>query len=57
MNTQSEIYTKIEKLIPADLWKKYSHLSFGEMASVSELTEWADELEQAETDWFAAEDA
>jgi hypothetical protein len=55
MATQNEIYASIENLIPADLWARYSHLSFGEMADVPELAEWADELREAEAEWFAAE--
>lgn len=56
MTTQTEIFEKMEALIPADLWAKYNHLSFGEMAEVEELEEWADELNQAESDWFEAEE-
>jgi hypothetical protein len=56
MTTQSKIFEAMEDLIPADLWAKYAHLSFGEMAEVPELEEWADELRQAESDWFAADD-
>jgi hypothetical protein len=50
--SQTEIFERMEALIPADLWEKYKHLSFGEMAEVDELAEWADELRQAEKDWF-----
>ena len=57
MITQSEVFAEIESAIPADLWEKYSHLSFGEMADIPELEEWRHELEQAEKDWFEAEDA
>lgn len=56
MATQSEIFADMESQIPADLWVKYAHLSFGEMADVPELADYADELRQAEEDWFAAED-
>lgn len=57
MATQSEIYSEIESLIPADMWIRYSHLSFGEMAEISELSDYADDLRDAETAWFAADDA
>lgn len=55
--TQDEIYEEVEAMIPAELWEKYRHLSFGEMAELAELAEYADELRQAEEDWFEAEDA
>ena len=54
---QSEIYSRIESIIPGDLWIKYNHLSFGEMAEIDDLSEWRDELEQAEEDWFLSDDA
>ncbi len=57
MTTQAEIFEEMEDLIPAALWAEYKHLSFGEMAEVPELDGYADELRQAETDWFEAEDA
>jgi hypothetical protein len=55
--TQSEIFETIKSLIPSDMWEKYSHLSFGEMADIPELEEWSDALRQAERDWFEANDA
>jgi len=57
MKTQSEIFEEMEALIPAALWAKYKHMSFGEMADVPELADYADELLQAESDWFEAVDA
>lgn len=54
--TQSEIYERIESMIPAELWRKYSHLGYAEMADVPELEPWVDELQQAESDWFNATD-
>jgi hypothetical protein len=54
--TQKEIMDRIEKLIPSDLMEKYNDLSFIEMANVPELKKWKDELEQAETDWWYADD-
>lgn len=51
----SKIFDEMQNLIPDDLWEKYNHLSFGEMAEIDELTEWADELRQAENDWWAEE--
>jgi hypothetical protein len=49
------IESSIETVIPAELWAKYSHLSYAEMAEVQELEPWADELLQAEADWFEAD--
>ena len=55
MAPQTEIATELQNIIPADLWEKYSHLSFAEMAEIPELEEWADELIEAEAEWFSAE--
>ena len=56
MRNQNEIFTEIKEIIPANLWEKYNHLSFNEMAEVDELKEWADELRQAEKEWFETEE-
>lgn len=55
--TQSEVSLRIQTLIPKDLWAKFTHLSYAEMAEREEFVEWRAELRQAEEDWFAAEDA
>lgn len=54
---QQAIYETIESLVPTELWEKYKHLSFGEMAEIPELGEYSDKLKQAEIAWFEAEDA
>ncbi len=54
MKTQSDVYNEIKKIIPAALWEKYSHLSFGEMADEAELECYASALIKAETEWWAA---
>ena len=55
MPTQNDIYNEMVALIPPELWDKYSHLSFAEMAEIPELAEYAADLRRAERDWFAAE--
>ena len=35
--TQDEIFEGVEAMIPAELWEKYKHLSFGEMAEIAAL--------------------
>lgn len=57
MSTQTEILEHIKSIIPPGLWRKYSHLSFGEMSEIPELAEWADEMREAENEWFLADDA
>lgn len=57
MTTQSEIFESMQSMIPADLWEKYSHLSFGDMAEEPELEGYAYELRKADAEWFKAEDA
>jgi hypothetical protein len=54
MNTV-QIESIIESIIPAELWAKYSHLSYAEMAEVQELEQWAKQLRKAEADWFEAD--
>ena len=54
---QADVYRRIAKLIPADLWIKYKGHTFAEMAELPELEEWSRDLRKAEADWFAAEDA
>jgi hypothetical protein len=52
MRTQSEIFESIQSLIPADLWPKYIHMTYAEMADVPELAKWRDYLLAAEDEWF-----
>ena len=40
--TYLEIYQNVKRLIPPDLREKYDHLSYGEMAEVEELSQWAE---------------
>jgi len=54
---QADVYRRIAKLIPADLWIKHKGHTFAEMAELPELEEWSRDLRKAEADWFAAEDA
>lgn len=49
--TYLEIYQIVKRLIPADLREKYDHLSYGEMAEVADLSQWADGLCWAEEQW------
>ena len=49
--TYLEIYQNVKRLIPAALREKYDHLSYGEMAEVAELSQWADGLRWAEAQW------
>ena len=49
--TYLEIYQIVKRLVPAELREKYDHLSYGEMAEVSELSQWAEGLRWAEEQW------
>lgn len=49
--TYLEIYQIVKRLVPAELREKYDHLSYGEMAEVSELSQWAEGLRWAEAQW------
>jgi aryl carrier-like protein len=53
--TQNDIYARIESLIPAELYERYTHLSYAEMAERPELAQWRDELLTAEREWFESE--
>ena len=58
MKTHLEISNELERRYGrTKWWKKYSSLSYGEMAHQTDVPETARaELEQAETDWFAEEE-
>lgn len=49
--THFEIYQIVKRLVPGDLREKYDHLSYGEMAEVAELSQWAEGLRWAEAQW------
>ena len=49
--TYLEIYQNVKRLIPPALREKYDHLSYGEMAEVEELSQWAEGLRWAEAQW------
>lgn len=55
MTSQMQIFAEMEALIPVNLWAKYKHLSFGEMAEIPEMADYADDLRQAEADWHEAD--
>jgi hypothetical protein len=48
MRTKLEILLDLHKLIPAELFEKYDHLTFEEMAKQRELKQWRGDLIQAE---------
>lgn len=52
-NYASQSANEYEALIPADLRAKYNHLSYGEMAEIPELFEYADTLLRLEREWFS----
>ena len=52
--TYLEIYQIVKQLVPAELREKYDHLSYGEMAEVTELSQWAEGLRWAEAQWEKA---
>ena len=57
MSSQIDILEHAKSAIPDDLWKKYQHLSFSDMAAQPELEPWADMLQQAEYDRNVVESA
>ena len=52
--TQTDIAEWIESLLPPGLWNRYCYLSYAQMAEVPELAEYADDLREAERDWYRA---
>jgi hypothetical protein len=52
--TQTDIAEWIESLLPPELWGRYCHLSYGQMARVSELAKYAERLREAEKEWYRA---
>jgi hypothetical protein len=55
METSSEVWDRVRKMIGEELWNKFRSETFLEMANEPELAQWADELKQADADWWAAE--
>lgn len=53
--TQSDIDDNVRILIGNELYNKYNHLSYAEMAQVPELADYKDDILQAEKDWFECE--
>lgn len=49
--TYLEIYQIAKGLMPPELREKYDHLSYGEMAEVAELSQWAEGLRWAQEQW------
>ncbi len=52
--TQTDIAEWIRSLLPSEIWDRYCHLTYAQMAQVHELEEYADELHEAEGDWYRA---
>lgn len=51
---QTDIAEWIASLLPPELWDRYRYLSYAQMAEVPELAEYADDLREAERDWYRA---
>jgi len=49
--TQTDIADWIASLLPPDLWERYCHLTYAQMAKIPELTSYADELRKAQRHW------
>ena len=52
--TQTDIAKRIAALIPSELWDRYCHLTYARMAEVPELAEYANDLREAERNWYRA---
>jgi len=51
---QTDIAEWIASLLLPELWDRYCYLSYAQMAEVPELAEYADDLREAERDWYRA---
>jgi hypothetical protein len=51
---QTDIAEWIASLLPPELWDRYCYLTYAQMAEVPELAEYADDLREAERDWYRA---
>jgi hypothetical protein len=52
--SQINIAAWIESILPADLWERYCHLSYSQMARLPELAEYAEQLREADRIWLRA---
>ena len=50
--TQTDIAEWIASLLPPELWDRYCYLTYARMAEIPELVEYADDLREAERDWY-----
>ena len=46
-----DIALHVKSLLPPELWERYCHLSYAQMAQVHELSEYATELSKADLEW------
>lgn len=49
---RTDIAEWIKSLLPPELWERYCYLSYAQMSDVPELAEYADDLREAEREWY-----
>ena len=49
-----DIDLQVKSLLPPELWERYCHLSYAQMAQVHELSEYSMELSNAAREWHRA---
>jgi hypothetical protein len=42
----------IKSILPSELWERYCHLSYTQMARIPELAKYADQLREADRNWL-----
>jgi hypothetical protein len=50
--TDIDIDQWVKSILTKELWERYCHLTYAQMAHVPELAEYAEELNQADKEWL-----
>ena len=52
--SQIDIAAWVKSFLPTELWERYCHLSYCQMARIPELAKYADQLQEADKSWLRA---
>ena len=50
--THADISSWVQSLLTPELWERYCHLTYAQMARVPELAEYAEVLREADKEWW-----
>jgi hypothetical protein len=50
--SQLDIAGWVKSILPSELWDRYCHLTYAQMARIPELAEYAEDLRAADRNWL-----